>query len=57
MTPHVCPVCQGRGRVRADVVAATEVLLERCPACHGACIVWEPDAGLMPTFYPTEPPK
>ena len=44
MTPHACPVCQGRGKVPADVPAGTDARLEPCPACHGTCIVWEPDA-------------
>lgn len=50
MTPHNCPVCDGRGKVPADIPAGTAFPLVQCPACHGTWIVWEPDAPVMPPF-------
>ena len=39
MTPHKCPVCDGRGVVFKSDAATKEV----CPACSGSCILWEPE--------------
>lgn len=41
-TPHTCPVCMGRGTV-PNTDALTNTTAEPiCPACHGACVLWEP---------------
>ena len=37
--PHRCPVCNGSGKVVECTGTAINSL--ECPACHGACIVWE----------------
>ena len=41
MKPHRCPVCDGEGKVSLDPNGPP------CPACHGTCVVWEPDAGIV----------
>lgn len=41
MTPHTCPVCVGRGTV-PPVGDQTSTVPVMCPACLGACVLWEP---------------
>lgn len=43
--PHVCPVCQGYGQIQRPPAAlgtgaATDLMA--CPACKGACVLWDP---------------
>lgn len=38
--PYACPVCSGKGKVPPpDTTTASTLLI--CPACAGACVVWE----------------
>ena len=56
-TPHKCPVCKGLGKrstaINIDKPDTTGRVLETCPACKGACVVWEPKAPPAPPLVPT----
>lgn len=43
--PHVCPVCTGFGRAPVAFIPLVngEPIPVPCPACKGACVLWEPD--------------
>jgi hypothetical protein len=48
--PYVCPVCLGRGQV-PDLEAETSDCAKKvCPACLGACVLWEPSK--LPPLVP-----
>lgn len=45
--PHVCPVCNGNGKVpngfynqTSGYVSSTSTTPETCQSCHGTGIVW-----------------
>lgn len=51
-TPHKCPVCNGTGTVpNQESTAATK----QCPACHGACVLWDRATYPLPFQQPPEP--
>jgi len=39
--PHICPVCNGNGK-RFSEGSTAKIQYEQCPACLGACVLWEP---------------
>ena len=56
--PHVCPVCSGIGKHVGDQGPGDFVALLRrdgpiCPACKGACVLWEPETTLKQTIQET----
>lgn len=48
--PHVCPVCQGHGQIQRIHPQPTSTSCNpefyTCPACKGACVLWDPDKAL-----------
>lgn len=51
-TPHTCPVCMGRGTVpQTGTLTTTTTAEDTCPACHGACVLWEPAPTVGPFSY------
>ena len=55
MTPHQCPVCVGEGEVpdypNSHSFTTYVVKLKECPACKGACVLWEPGSSLPLGIY------
>jgi len=50
MTPHCCPVCNGRGTVPAgfysqgDYYSSVTYGMNQCRTCSGSGVLWETDA-------------
>ena len=45
MTPHACPVCQGRGSVPPGFYGLFEADRVCCKSCQGTGVVWETVTG------------
>ena len=52
--PYVCPVCDGIGTRTPYNDGSTSAIPmpEQCPACKGACVLWEPADAFRPTDHP-----
>ena len=56
--PYVCPVCDGNGSKpdRPSTGSGDIVQDQTCPACKGACVLWCPHEGAVPTtVFPSVP--
>ena len=40
LTPHRCPVCEGRGAVQGGFYGDQALLTQKCRACDGKMILW-----------------
>ena len=56
MTPHKCPICEGRGTVACNFYSCAEsgtsATPVQCKACSGSGYLWEP----QPLFGTHTPP-